>query len=126
MTKSIEDQDSLSLTFIALANPTRRKMLSLLKTKQYSVKELSKPFKMSMPAITKHIQILERAGLVIKSSEAQKKISKLETGPLKEVADWINEYRQFWNQSFDRLDGYIDQVKQQKDENSHGKNRISK
>lgn len=116
MTKPIETQDSLSLIFIALANPTRRKMLSLLKVNNYSVKELSRPFEMSMPAITKHIKILERAGLVTKSSKAQEKISKLEVGPLREVADWLDEYRQLWNQSFDRLDGYLDQLKQKKDD----------
>lgn len=120
MTKRIESQDALSLTFTALANPTRRKMLSLLKTGQYSVKDLAKPFDMTMPAISKHIKILERAGLITRSKEINKqkkqiKKSKLETGPLKEVADWIDDYRELWNQSFDRLDSYIDQLKMQKD-----------
>lgn len=120
MTKPIESQDALSLTFTALASPTRRKILSLLKTGQYSVKDLAKPFDMTMPAISKHIKILERAGLITRSKEIneerkQIKKSKLETGPLQEVDKWIDDYRELWNQSFDRLDSYIDQLKMQKD-----------
>lgn len=115
MTKPIETQDSLSLTFMALSNPTRRKMLLLLRSKEYSVKDLAEPFEMSMPAITKHIKILERAGLISRSRYAQIKRSKLEIGPLKDAADWIDDYRELWTQSFDKLDAYIDQLKQQKE-----------
>ena len=122
MTKPISEQDRLSLTFTALANPTRRKMLSLLKLKEYSVKDLAEPFDMTMAAISKLIKILERAGLITKTRDAQIKRSKLEIGPLKEVDDWIEEYRQFWNQSFDKLEGYLDQLKQQKESNKDGKN----
>lgn len=115
MTKPIESQDSLTLTFMALANPTRRKMLSLLRSKEYSVKDLAEPFEMSMPAIAKHIKILERAGLISRTRDAQIKRSKLEIGPLKDVADWIDDYRELWNQSFDKLEAYVDQLKQPKD-----------
>lgn len=123
MTKPVSEQDSLSLTFTALANPTRRKMLSLLKSKEYSVKDLAEPFDMTMPAISKHIKVLERAGLITKTRDAQIKRSKLEIGPLKDVADWLDEYREFWNQSFDRLDAYIDQ---QKETDKDGKNTNDK
>ena len=115
MTKTIASLDSLSLTFTALSNPTRRKMLSMLKTREYSVKDIAGSFEMTMPAITKHLKILERAGLITRTRDAQIKRSKLEIGPLKEAADYFDEYKEFWNQSFDRLDGYLDLLKQQKD-----------
>ena len=126
MTKTIATLDSLSLTFTALANETRRKMLSMLKTREYSVKDIAESFEMTMPAITKHLKILERAGLITRHRDAQIKRSKLEIGPLKEAADWIDEYREFWSQSFDRLDGYLDNLKQQQDVKKDDKNSTSK
>ena len=103
-------QDHLSSTFAALADPTRRAILARLALGDTSVSELAKPFEMSMPAVSKHLKVLERAGLIARGREAQWRPCRLEAGPLKEVASWIDEYRQFWEQSFDRLDAYLLQM----------------
>jgi len=97
--------DRLSTTFAALADPTRRAILARLISGEASVTELAEPFDMSLPAVSKHLKVLARAGLVARSREAQWRPCRLEAGPLKEAADWLEDYRQFWEQSFDRLEG---------------------
>jgi DNA-binding transcriptional ArsR family regulator len=111
--------DQLSTTFAALADPTRRAILARLTSSEASVTELAEPFEMSMPAISKHLKVLERAGLIARSREAQWRPCRLEAAPLKDVADWVAHYRQFWEQSFDRLDDYLREVKRR--ENKHGR-----
>ena len=106
--KLMGTSDSLSLTFAALADPTRRAILSRLARGQTSVTELAKPFRMSMPAVTKHLKVLERAGLISRGKEAQWRPCKIEAVPLKGVSDWVEDYRQFWEQSFDRLEAYLE------------------
>jgi len=103
-------QDTLSATFFALADPTRRAILARLADGEASVTELAAPFDMSMPAISKHLKVLERAGLIARSRDAQYRPCHLEATRLKEVSDWVNEYRRFWEQSFDRLDDYLRQL----------------
>src|SRR5580700_10107079 len=102
--------DPLSTTFAALADPTRRAILARLASGETSVKELAKPFEMSMPAISKHLKVLERAGLIARGREAQWRPCRLEAGPLKDAADWLSHYRRFWEQSFDRLDDYLKEL----------------
>jgi DNA-binding transcriptional ArsR family regulator len=102
--------DTLSATFAALADPTRRAILARLTAGEASVMELAKPFDMSLPAVSKHLKVLERAGLIARSRDAQWRPCKLEAAKLKEVADWIEHYRQFWEKSFDRLDAYLKEV----------------
>jgi len=101
------DHDRLSATFAALADPTRRAILARLSQGEASVKELSAPFAMSGPAVSKHLRVLERAGLVSRSRVAQARPAILEAGPLEAVAEWAEEFRQFWDQRFDRLDDYL-------------------
>ena len=96
--------DPLSSTFSALADPTRRAILARLVTGEASVTELAQPFAMSMPAVTKHLKVLERAGLISRSREAQWRPCQLQAQPLRDVAGWVEPYRQFWEQRFDRLD----------------------
>jgi DNA-binding transcriptional ArsR family regulator len=103
--------DQLSSTFAALADPTRRAILARLASGEASVTELARPFDMSMPAISKHLKVLERAGLVAHGREAQWRPRRLEPTALKEVADWVEHYRQFWEQSLDRLDEYLRALK---------------
>ena len=100
-------QDRLSTTFAALADPTRRAILARLCTGETSVSELAEPFEMSLPAVSKHLKVLERAGLIARGREAQWRPCRLEVGPLKDVAEWVGEYRRFWEESFDRLDEYL-------------------
>lgn len=99
--------DHLSTTFAALADPTRRAILARLALGETSVTELAEPFEMSMPAISKHLKVLERAGLIRRGREAQWRPCRLEAAPLKDIAGWVEHYRQFWEQSFDRLDDYL-------------------
>lgn len=99
--------DHLSTTFSALADPTRRAILARLASGEASVTQLAQPFEMSMPAISKHLKVLEHAGLIARSREAQWRPCRLEASPLKDVADWVEDYRQFWEQSFDRLEDYL-------------------
>jgi DNA-binding transcriptional ArsR family regulator len=103
--------DHLSTTFAALADPTRRGILARLSSGAASVTELAHPFDMTMPAISKHLKVLERAGLIARSREAQWRPCKLQPAPLKEVADWLENYRRFWADSFDRLDDYLRAIK---------------
>jgi DNA-binding transcriptional ArsR family regulator len=103
--------DSLSSTFAALADSTRRAILARLVSGNASVTELAEPFDMSLPAISKHLKVLERAGLIARTREAQWRPCRLEAGPLKEVSDWAEGYRRFWEESFDRLDEYLVELK---------------
>ena len=113
--------DKLSQTFAALADPTRRAMLSHLSRGEASVSELAKPFlkSMSLPAVTKHVKVLEKAGLITKSRDAQWRPCKLNGNALKGVDDWVEQYRQFWEESFDRLEAYLKTVSPKK--NTKGK-----
>jgi len=101
----------LDTTFAALADATRRAILARLASGEASVTELAAPFEMSMPAISKHLKVLEHAGLIARGREAQWRPCRLEAGPLKDIADWVAPYRRFWEQSFDRLDDYLRELK---------------
>ena len=103
--------DTLSNTFAALADPTRRAILARLAEGPATVKELSAPFPMSGPAISKHLRVLERAGLIEQGRDAQRRPCRLRAKPLRDVADWTNDYRRFWEKSFDRLDAYLKKIK---------------
>ncbi|MEA2336913.1 MAG: hypothetical protein QOE82_920 [Thermoanaerobaculia bacterium] len=107
--------DKLSVTFAALADPTRRAILARLSTGAASVTELAEPHDMSLPAISKHLKVLERAGLITRSRDAQWRPCSLEGARLKEVSDWLDHYRRFWEQSFDRLDEYLRELKKTKE-----------
>lgn len=110
--------DPLSTTFSALADPTRRAILARLSSGETSVTELAKPFDMTLPAISKHLKVLERAGLIQRGREAQWRPCRLHAAPLKNASDWIETYRQFWEQSLDRLETYIKELQaQEKPEN---------
>ena len=100
-------QDHLSHTFAALADPTRRAILARLASGETSVTELAEPFAMSLPAVSKHLKVLERAGLIARGREAQWRPCRLQAGPLQDVSGWLDQYRQYWDQSFDRLDDYL-------------------
>jgi DNA-binding transcriptional ArsR family regulator len=115
--------DRLSSTFAALADPTRRAILARLASGEASVTELAEPFEMSMPAISKHLKVLERAGLVARGREAQWRPCRLEAAPLKDVARWIEHYRRFWEQSFDRLDDYLRRLKDKEKKNGRKKRK---
>ena len=113
--------DALSLTFSALADPTRRAILARLTEGPATVKELAAPFTISGPAVSKHLRVLERAGLIARGREAQWRPRRLEAAPLKEVAEWAEEYRRFWEQSYERLDEYLEQLKRK--EKEHGRDQ---
>ena len=116
--------DHLSTTFAALADPTRRAILARLVTGECSVTELAEPFEMSLPAVSKHLRVLERAGLIARGREAQWRPCRLEAGPLKEVAEWAETYRAVWERRFDRLDTYLQQLKAK--EKTHGRKKRGK
>ncbi|MGH8307636.1 MAG: ArsR/SmtB family transcription factor [Gammaproteobacteria bacterium] len=105
--------DRLSATFSALADPTRRAILARLVTGEISVTELAKPFDMSLPAVTKHLKVLEHAGLITRSRQAQWRPCRLKAAPLRDVSDWIAQYRRFWEQKLDRLDDYLHELQAQ-------------
>src|SRR5450759_3602310 len=107
----ITPSDELSVTFGALADPTRRAILARLATGEASVTELAKPFELSLPGVSKHLKVLQRAGLIRQGRNAQWRPCRLETARLKEGADWVGEYRRFWDESFERLDEYLEQLK---------------
>jgi DNA-binding transcriptional ArsR family regulator len=109
--------DGLSQTFLALSDPTRRAMLAQLSRGDANVSDLAKPFltKMSLPAVTKHLQVLERAGLITKSKDRQCRPCKLRGAGLREAADWVGQYRAFWEESLDRLDAYLKETLSQKE-----------
>jgi DNA-binding transcriptional ArsR family regulator len=102
--------DPLSTTFSALADPTRRAILARLATGEATVGELAEPFEMSLPAVSKHLKVLQRAGLIARGREAQWRPCRLEAAPLKRAADWIEHYRRFWDESLDRLDSYLKEI----------------
>jgi DNA-binding transcriptional ArsR family regulator len=104
--------DPLSTTFAALADPTRRAILARLREGPTTVTELSAPFTMSGPAISKHLRVLERAGLITRGREAQRRPCRLEPSPLREVTEWAEHFRRFWDASYARLDDYLDQMKE--------------
>src|SRR4051794_36131789 len=104
--------DPLSLTLAALADPTRRAILERLSAGEASVKELAEPFAMTLPAVTKHLKVLQRAGLITQGRRAQWRPCRLDAGPLREVADWVGHYRRFWDESFDRLDEYLKELQE--------------
>jgi DNA-binding transcriptional ArsR family regulator len=112
--------DQLSNTFAALADPTRRAILARLAQGEASVTELAEPFEMSLPAISKHLKVLERAGLIARSRHAQWRPCRLEPAPLKEVDDWVERYRRLWEERFARLDEYLQQMK--RDQQRNGRN----
>lgn len=99
--------DRLDATFAALSDPTRRAILARLASGEASVTELARPFEITLPAVSKHLKVLERAGLIARGRDAQWRPCRLDAGPLKDVADWVEHYRSFWEQSFDRLDDYL-------------------
>jgi DNA-binding transcriptional ArsR family regulator len=106
----MEQVDPLSTTLAALADPTRRAILARLATSEASVKDLGAPFDMSQPAISKHLRVLERAGLIEQGRQAQWRPRRLRAGPLREVADWVEQYRRHWDESFERLDTYLREI----------------
>ena len=106
--------DHLSDVFGALADPTRRAILARLANGESSVSEIARPFKISLPAITKHLKVLERSGLIARSRNAQWRPCRLNAEPMKEAADWLQHYRRHWEESFDRLDEYLNQLKSKK------------
>ena len=103
-------EDALSATFAALADPTRRAILGRLAAGEATVGELAEPFAMSLPAISKHLKVLERAGLITKGRQRQWRLCRLDPAPLRGVADWLDQYRRFWEQSFDRLNEYLREI----------------
>jgi DNA-binding transcriptional ArsR family regulator len=106
----MNSQDQLSTTFAALADPTRRAILARLAAGESSVTDLAEPFDMSLPAITKHLKVLERAGLISRTREAQWRPCRLEAKPLQQAADWVEQYRKFWEDSLDRLEEYLSEL----------------
>jgi DNA-binding transcriptional ArsR family regulator len=114
-------QDHLSAIFAALADPTRRAILARLASGEAFVTELGKPFEMSLPAISKHLKVLENAGLISRGRDAQWRPCRLAAGPLKDAAEWLEEYRRFWEESFDRLGDYLHEL--QKKEKKDGRRK---
>ena len=110
------EADHLSSTFSALADPTRRAILARLSLGEASVNELAEPFEMSLPAVSKHLKVLQKAGLISRSREAQWRPCKLEAGPLQEVWGWVEAYRRFWEASFDRMDEYLKEIQKGNDD----------
>jgi DNA-binding transcriptional ArsR family regulator len=106
--------DQLSNAFAALADPTRRAILAKLALGEASVTELAEPFEMSLPAVSKHLKVLERAGLIARGREAQWRPCRIEPAPLKEISDWVEAYRNIWEQRLDRLDAYLQELKKEK------------
>ena len=113
--------DTLDRTFSALADPTRRAILGRLAAGEATVTELAEPFDMSLPAVSKHLKVLERAGLIARGREAQWRPARLAAGPLKEVADWAEGYRRFWEERYERLDEYLERLQERGKEKDDGK-----
>jgi DNA-binding transcriptional ArsR family regulator len=112
--------DVLSVTLAALADPTRRAILARLADGETSVTDLAQPFAISLPAVSKHLKVLERAGLITRGRAAQSRPCRLEAARMKDVADWLEFYRRHWEQNFDRLDAYLTQLQEAGDGNAHG------
>ena len=122
------DPDPLSITLAALADPTRRAILARLAAGEASVTELAEPFNLTLPAISKHLKVLERAGLIVRRREAQWRPCRLEPGPLKDVDEWLEHYRRFYEESFDRLDDYLREIQRKsppKPNPGHGPERTT-
>jgi len=115
--------DRLSTTFAALADPTRRAILARLAQGEATVTELAEPFDISLPAVTKHLKVLEHAGLIVRGREAQWRPCRLEARPLREAADWLEHYRRFFEQSFDRLDSYLQELQNRRPRRRRRKSR---
>ena len=115
----MQPTDPLSTTFAALADPTRRAILARLAQGEASVKDLSAPFDMTQPAISKHLRVLERAGLIEQGRQAQWRPRRLRAGPLRDIATWVDQYRRHWEESFERLDAYFQELQEQQ-EQRHG------
>jgi len=115
--------DCLSATFAALADPTRRAILARLALGELSVGELGRPFKISGPAISKHLKVLQRVGLITRSRYAQWRPCRLEAKPLEDVAAWVEEYRRFWDESFDRLDAYLADLQKKEKRGKHDRKK---
>src|SRR2546428_3271509 len=113
--------DHLSTSLAALSAPTRRPILAGLATSEATVTELAAPFAMSLPAISRHLKVLERAGLITRGREAQWRPCRITAGPLKDVADWVAHFRRFWTESLDRLDDYLRDVQKKEKKHGHGK-----
>jgi len=113
--------DPLSSTFAALADPTRRAILARLAAGESSVTEIAKPFTMSLPAITKHLKVLERSGLITRSRDAQWRPCRLHAEPMKQAVDWLQHYRRHWEESFDRLDEYLTELQTKEKKHEHPK-----
>ena len=116
-----EAPDHLSATLAALADPTRRAILARLATGQATVTELAAPFAMTMPAVSRHLKVLERAGLITRGREAQWRPCRITAAPLKDVANWVAHYQRFWTESLDRLDDYLRDVQKKEKKHGHGK-----
>ena len=113
-------RDQLSITFAALADPTRRAILARLAAGEATVTELAQPFGMSLPGISKHLKVLQRAGLIEQGRQAQWRPCRLEVGPLREVDSWVEQYRRFWEERFDRLDVYLRELQRPQPEKGEG------
>jgi DNA-binding transcriptional ArsR family regulator len=111
--------DHLSTTYAALADPTRRAILARLAVGEATVGELAEPFTMSLPAVSKHLKVLERAGLITRGRKAQWRPCRIEAGPLKDAAQWLEHYRRFWDDSFDRLDEYLEELQRAERKEGH-------
>src|SRR6266567_1014139 len=107
--------DHLSVTFTALADPTRRAILARLAQGEATVMELAEPFDLSLPGVSKHLKVLQRSGLITQSRKAQWRPCRLEAAPLEDVSAWVGQYRQFWEETFDRLDDYLHELQKQRD-----------
>jgi DNA-binding transcriptional ArsR family regulator len=126
MVQQVTITGDLNATFAALADPTRRAILARLASGEASVTDLASPFKMSLPAVSKHLKVLERAGLIARSREAQWRPCRLDASPLKDASDWLEHYRRFWEESFDRLEEYLRDLQKresQKKEKSNGRKK---
>ena len=117
----VETTEQLDRTFAALADPTRRAILARLASGEASVTELAEPFEMSLPAVSKHLKVLERAGLISRGRERQWRPARLEGGPLKDVAEWAERYRRFWEERYDRLDEYLEELQGRGKEQEDGR-----
>jgi len=122
MVQQLTSSEHLNATFSALADPTRRAILARLASGETSVSELAEPFEMSMPAISKHLKVLERAGLIERGREAQWRPCRLAAAPLKDASDWLERYRRFWEEAFDRLDDYLRELQQNESKPKEKKN----
>jgi DNA-binding transcriptional ArsR family regulator len=120
------NKDTLSLTFAALADPTRRKIMSILADGESTVTQLVEPFDMTQPAISKHLRVLERAGLIARGRKAQWRPARLQAAPLKEASDWVEQYRQNWEVSFDRLGAYLQSMQAEERENEGKEDELPK